>query len=81
MPTARVFWSGRSQAVRLPKAFRFDAEEVRIRRHGAAIVLEPIPTDWAWLDALVEPLDQDFRDAIVEQPEPQNRPELDKLFR
>lgn len=81
MSTAKVFWSGRSQAVRLPKAFRFDTEEVRIRRHGAAIVLEPIPTDWAWLDALVEPLDQDFVEAIGEQPEPQDRPELDKLFR
>ena len=34
METAKVFWSGRSQAVRLPKTFRFESEEVRIRRHG-----------------------------------------------
>lgn len=80
MPTAKVFWSGRSQAVRLPKAFRFDAEEVRIRRHGAAIVLEPIPVDWEWLDALAGPLDSDFRDAAEEQPKTQERPELDGLF-
>ncbi|MGH7049616.1 MAG: antitoxin, partial [Acetobacteraceae bacterium] len=41
MDTARVFWSGRSQAVRLPKAFRFESETVRIRRHGRAVILEP----------------------------------------
>lgn len=81
MTTAKVFWSGRSQAVRLPKAFRLDAREVRIRRHGAAVVLEPIPTDWAWLDALVRPLDQDFLEAIEEEPGAQERPELDELFR
>lgn len=39
---ARVFWSGRSQAVRLPKAFRFSTDEVAIRREGRAVVLEPI---------------------------------------
>ena len=39
---ARVFWSGRSQAVRLPKAFRFSTREVSIRREGEGIVLEPI---------------------------------------
>jgi antitoxin VapB len=32
METAKIFWSGRSQAVRLPKEFRFDSDEVRIRR-------------------------------------------------
>ena len=50
MTTAKVFWSGRSQAVRLPKSFRFDADEVRIRRHGNAVILEPIADSWAWLD-------------------------------
>jgi virulence-associated protein VagC len=37
-----VFWSGRSQAVRLPKAFRFSTDEVAIYRTGDAVVLEPI---------------------------------------
>jgi antitoxin VapB len=37
--TAKVFWSGRSQAVRLPKGFRFDTDTVRIRRHGQAVIL------------------------------------------
>ncbi len=77
METAKVFWSGRSQAVRLPKAFRFDTDEVRIRRHGDAVILEPLARDWAWLDALVGPVDADFADAATEQPAEQNRPSLD----
>lgn len=39
--TAKVFTHGGSQAVRLPKAFRFDTAEVRIRRDGDAVILEP----------------------------------------
>ena len=42
MHTAKVFANGRSQAVRLPKAFRFAAKEVSVRREGEAVVLEPI---------------------------------------
>ena len=77
METAKVFWSGRSQAVRLPKEFRFATDEVRIRRHGQTVILEPIATDWAWLDALIAPLDDDFVQAVQEQPAPQERPALD----
>lgn len=77
MDTAKVFWSGRSQAVRLPKAFRFESDEVRIRRHGAAVILEPIVRDWAWLDALIGPVDADFAQAAEEQPPDQERPDLD----
>ena len=77
MATARVFWSGRSQAVRLPKSFRFASSEVRIRRHGQAVVLEPIATDWAWLDHLIGPVDDDFSRAATEAVAPQERPELD----
>lgn len=42
--TAKIFWSGNSQAVRLPKEFRFadDADEVSIRREGGKIILEPL---------------------------------------
>lgn len=81
MNTAKVFWSGRSQAVRLPKEFRVDAQEVRIRRHGACVILEPIPSDWAWLDTLTGPVDADFQQAAIEQPVPQERPELEYTFR
>jgi antitoxin VapB len=38
---AKVFWTGRSQAVRLPKEFRFEGETVLVRREGTAVVLEP----------------------------------------
>ena len=81
METAKVFWSGRSQAVRLPRAFRVDGREVRIRRRGRAIVLEPVPDSWEWLDALVGELDDDFVSAAREQPEGPERPELDTVFR
>jgi len=40
---AKLFWNGRSQAVRLPKEFRFEGDRVRVRRMGAGILLEPIP--------------------------------------
>lgn len=44
MPTAKVFQSGNSQAVRLPKDFRFPSgvEEVSIRRQGDRLILEPL---------------------------------------
>lgn len=80
METAKVFWSGRSQAVRLPKGFRFQCDTLRIRRHGNAVILEPIATDWAWLDAIAGKLDDDFVKSVNEQVEPQERPTLDKLF-
>lgn len=80
METAKVFWSGRSQAVRLPKEYRFDTDEVRIRRHGRAVILEPIAQGWAWLDAVVGPVDEDFERAAREQPAEQERPELDELL-
>ena len=39
---AKVFWTGRSQAVRLPKEFRFEGDVVSIRKQGNAVILEPI---------------------------------------
>ena len=45
---AKVFWTGRSQAVRLPKEFRFDDEEVEIRREGERVILEPIHAPRRW---------------------------------
>ena len=48
---AKVFWTGRSQAVRLPKEFRFDGDTVLVRREGDAVVLEPADE---WPDGYVE---------------------------
>ena len=81
MERAKIFWSGRSQAVRLPKEFRFEGDEVRIRRHGSAVILEPVTEGWEWLDAIVGKLDQDVGEAASEQPEQQQRPALDQLFK
>jgi antitoxin VapB len=47
----KVFWTGRSQAVRLPKEFRFATETVMVHREGEAIILEPANE---WPDGYVE---------------------------
>lgn len=38
---AKVFWTGRSQAIRLPREFRFDSDTVLVHREGQAVILEP----------------------------------------
>lgn len=45
---AKLFRNGRSQAVRLPKEFRFRADKVRVRRVGTGVLLEPLldPKEW-----------------------------------
>jgi antitoxin VapB len=43
--TAKLFLNGRSQAVRLPREFRFQGDEVRIRQFGDGVLLEPIILD------------------------------------
>ena len=58
--TAKVFMHGRSQAVRLPKEFRFEGKEVRVSRQGNKVILEPLEAAqdfdpvafWAKIDAL-----------------------------
>lgn len=56
--TAKLFTHGGSQAVRLPKEFRFEGSEVSVRKEGDAVILEPIKAKeswaefWARIDAL-----------------------------
>ena len=51
--TAKVFTTGRSQAVRLPKAFRFNTAEVTIERQGDAVILRPkLQTKEEWWDEM-----------------------------
>ncbi len=54
--TAKLFTHGRSQAVRLPKEFRFEGKEVRVSRVGNRVILEPLGSEdampWAELDRL-----------------------------
>jgi len=57
---AKLFWNGRSQAVRLPKEFRFEGDRVRMSRMGSGVLIEPIleprketPEEWfSRIDAL-----------------------------
>jgi antitoxin VapB len=66
---AKLFQTGRSQAVRLPKEFRFTGTEVRIRKAGDAIVLEPLETDvHAWFQALDSFREEPFMKEGRQQP-------------
>ena len=67
--TAKLFKHGRSQAVRLPKEFRLPGHEVRVRRVGRGILLEPIEFDVeAWLAELDRYKDIPFMEEGREQP-------------
>lgn len=48
------FKSGGSQAVRIPKEFRFDAKNVEIERRGASLILTPAPEKKNWPDGYIE---------------------------
>lgn len=58
--TAKIFMHGRSQAVRLPKEFRLPGKEVRVRRVGRAVLLEPIEQrrDRATIEAIFAKIDR-----------------------
>ena len=43
--TAKLFKNGRSQALRLPREFRFEGDQVRVRRAGRGVLVEPMFTD------------------------------------
>lgn len=53
MDTARLFQSGRSQAVRLPKAFRFQGQEVAVKHFGNGVLLLPIDNPWQILEEAI----------------------------
>ena len=82
---ARVFQSGNSQAVRLPKEFRFDVDQVEVTREGDAVILRPGAdrgVRWASLrSALERGLSDDFLAEGREQPGDQERPGLQDLFK
>ena len=55
METAKIFENGRSQAVRLPKKFRFHVDEVVVQKLGEAVLLVPKEAMWqTFLDGLNE---------------------------
>jgi len=60
METARLFKNGRSQAVRLPKEFRFEGDRVYIKRVGNAVVLLPYRDSWRGMFESLERFSEDF---------------------
>jgi antitoxin VapB len=76
MTVARVFKSGNSQAVRLPKQFRFDAPEVEIFRRGDEIVLKSKPKGMATAFHLLADMPEDFFPGGRKDPPPQKRKAL-----
>ena len=77
MKKASIFMNGRSQAVRLPKEFRFEGTHVWARKDGIRVILSPVDDRIERLIALMGSI-PDFPDR--DQGPPQIRPELDDLF-
>jgi len=76
MQTARLFKNGRSQAVRLPKEFRFDGDRVFIKRVGNSVILIPYQEPW---QSLFDSLDH-FSDDYMEDREQPAQQERELLF-
>ncbi|MDR0200996.1 MAG: type II toxin-antitoxin system VapB family antitoxin [Delftia acidovorans] len=75
MDTARLFQSGRSQAVRLPKEYRFTGTEVVVKHFGNGVLLLPADDPWQTLQAALA----EFEPGFVlerEQPDAQQRDEI-----
>lgn len=72
--TAKLFQNGSSQAVRLPKEFRFEGKEVRIRRVPGGVLLEPIiPDVKAWFAEMDRIRPNDFMKGGRKQPKAPKR--------
>lgn len=70
MKTAKLFQNGQSQAVRLPKEFRFEGSEVFIKKSGNVVLL--IPTAHSW-DSLLGSLEKFSPDFMSERSQPQQQ--------
>ena len=74
MDTARLFQSGRSQAVRLPKEYRFVGTEVVVKHFGNGVLLLPVDDPWQMLAAGLAAFEPGFV-LTREQPDDQVRAE------
>ena len=71
---AKLFRNGSSQAVRLPREFRFEGDKVRVRRTAKGVLLEPLISDPAqWFSALDELNSEHFMTTGRRQPSPTRR--------
>ncbi len=69
MDTAKLFKNGQSQAVRLPKAFRFEGEQVYIKKVGNAVLLMPYDDPWQLMLDSLDRFEGDLFPNGREQPE------------
>ncbi|NSL56526.1 antitoxin [Uliginosibacterium aquaticum] len=76
MTHARIFQSGNSQAVRLPKEFRFDVDQVEIFRRGDEVVLRPVASNAAVIFDALAALPADFMADGRDDTPPQEREAL-----
>ena len=76
MMTAKLFENGRSQAVRLPKEFRFNGNEVSINKVGDAVILLPRENKWSGFLSGLDLFTDDFMKSGREQPTVQVRESL-----
>ena len=70
MKTARLFRNGQSQAVRLPREFRFEGDFVYVKKSGNAVVL--LPANGIW-NSLVESLEKFSADFMTDRNQPKAR--------
>lgn len=73
METAKLFQNGQSQAVKLPKQYRFQDDKVIIKQVGNAVVLLPYENSWQTLFDSLEQFSADFMEGDRQQPESQDR--------
>ena len=73
MKTAKVFKSGNSQAVRIPKEFHLEGDEVEIRRKGGSLILRSKKQSWAALIDSLRKFTADFMEDGRRQPPVQDR--------
>ena len=77
MKTAKLFKNGGSQAVRLPKEFQFETDEVYIKKMGTRVVLLAHDDPWAMLESSLEQFTDDF---MIRRDQPEQE-EREGLFR
>lgn len=75
MKTAKLFQNGQSQALRLPKEFRFEGDEVFIKKVGEITILVPIKNPWGPLLNSLNHFSKDFMDKR-QQPDQQTREDI-----
>ena len=73
MKTAKIFRSGNSQAVRIPKEFQLEGSEVEIVKRGSSLVLRPCKRSWAPLFQSLNKFTDDFMKNGRKQPRTQKR--------